>query len=686
MTFNHLGNGQYNCVSGDTKRTDVVQNATCLETDTLDEYILNGSSWKLFRSVKEIESHLVFKSGSTYYAINKTDGGMTSNSSFSSLLINIMNTYDNATGGRILIKKGTHMVDVTNPSGGLGPVGIAIPTYLPYVEILGEGWGTILKASDPNQLMLRDDNDGTTGSASYVRVANLQIDGSKANNNMIANRSCVVFFKRSDVVYDNLYVHDGPYQGISFAGEGRYPTSPGASRCRVSNCYVANCNNNGYDIGSAYFQMKNCVSVNNSNGVGTGNNAGLDFDSAQYATVNGYISIGDYFGFITGTAGIRNTNQCELSNIYIINPTHYGFNNYGAKNVQVTNLYVENSGLEAVRLSDGAQDTIFNNLIINGTVAGNGINILQGSNNQPVLRTTINGLRIYNVINSGNASSISLGPGSDYTTIDNFKLDTFEQCGILNNGGLGLQASNGNILNGTTLDGVRLLAGTDFSKITNVHVTNARNGFIVLAQANNVIIANCTAYNNKRHGFSTFGGLRTTFNTCYAWDNGSSLASTYDGFNLDGDGGSNGSSTQCRLISCYAYDSRGSGSKTQRYGLAITSFGVNTFVELCDIRNNVNALGVLDNGSNTKFGNNIGDYVTEAQGLSATQSGNGSTSSFNIAHGLSKAPTYAIATAQTQDAIGPLWVTSDATNITINYATPPRSGTNNLRWYWRALV
>jgi hypothetical protein len=73
-----------------------------------------------------------------------------------------------------------------------------------------------------------------------------------------------------------------------------------------------------------------------------------------------------------------------------------------------------------------------------------------------------------------------------------------------------------------------------------------------------------------------------------------------------------------------------------------------------------------------------------ADALSATQSGNNSTTVFNIAHGLNAAPVYTGATAYTSDSLGSFTVTSDATNVIITYSIPPPTGTNNLRWNWRA--
>jgi hypothetical protein len=67
---------------------------------------------------------------------------------------------------------------------------------------------------------------------------------------------------------------------------------------------------------------------------------------------------------------------------------------------------------------------------------------------------------------------------------------------------------------------------------------------------------------------------------------------------------------------------------------------------------------------------------------SSTQSGNGSTTSFTIAHGLSgvSSTSYLNLTPRTSGAGGFTYVTTDATNITIFYTIPPPSGSNNLIW------
>jgi len=70
----------------------------------------------------------------------------------------------------------------------------------------------------------------------------------------------------------------------------------------------------------------------------------------------------------------------------------------------------------------------------------------------------------------------------------------------------------------------------------------------------------------------------------------------------------------------------------------------------------------------------------------ATFSGDGTTTQFSIAHGLSKVPTAYIVTPASADAAGISHVTADASNLYVNYSTAPPAGTNNVKLSWFAQV
>ena len=68
-------------------------------------------------------------------------------------------------------------------------------------------------------------------------------------------------------------------------------------------------------------------------------------------------------------------------------------------------------------------------------------------------------------------------------------------------------------------------------------------------------------------------------------------------------------------------------------------------------------------------------------------SGNGSSTSFTIAHGLTGISTTskAFVTARNSATAGWSYIDVDATNITVNYAVAPASGTNNLKVDWQII-
>jgi hypothetical protein len=70
---------------------------------------------------------------------------------------------------------------------------------------------------------------------------------------------------------------------------------------------------------------------------------------------------------------------------------------------------------------------------------------------------------------------------------------------------------------------------------------------------------------------------------------------------------------------------------------------------------------------------------------SATFSGDGSKTQFQIPHGLSSKPTSWIVQSATDDGKGISYVTADSTSLTVNYDSAPPSGTDNVELNWIAI-
>lgn len=108
-----------------------------------------------------------------------------------------------------------------------------------------------------------------------------------------------------------------------------------------------------------------------------------------------------------------------------------------------------------------------------------------------------------------------------------------------------------------------------------------------------------------------------------------------------------------------------------------------------DLVNNVEAVTA---GSNLAFGDDGDQTVTlsytgadgntSAIGTSATASGDGSQTTFTLAHSHGDTPDSVDVTPTSEAASTDFWVTGTTTDdVTIEYATAPPSGTDNLSWY-----
>ncbi|RLI50221.1 MAG: hypothetical protein DRP09_20115 [Candidatus Thorarchaeota archaeon] len=111
--------------------------------------------------------------------------------------------------------------------------------------------------------------------------------------------------------------------------------------------------------------------------------------------------------------------------------------------------------------------------------------------------------------------------------------------------------------------------------------------------------------------------------------------------------------------------------------------GTDIIISHNNVVNNTTSMS-LSGLSNAIIEGNLG-YVNK-NGGTATFSGDGTTTQFSIAHGLVSTPTKVQVTPLTADAAGDFYVTADATNIYINYLSPPASGVDNVQVWWEGEV
>ena len=158
-----------------------------------------------------------------------------------------------------------------------------------------------------------------------------------------------------------------------------------------------------------------------------------------------------------------------------------------------------------------------------------------------------------------------------------------------------------------------------------------------------------------------------------------------------------GSNSFVRVVDCCIEGSNGVGKGIQFGSKAFWSYVTRTRFEQLSVGiegvsaqyitvkdNTFSSVANIKNGtfSNCVWKNNIG-FVTENSGT-ATFSGNGSQTTFTIAHGLAGTPRSWRVEAGSADAKGDKYVTADATNLTVTFATAPPAGTNNVVLVWSA--
>jgi parallel beta-helix repeat protein len=118
-----------------------------------------------------------------------------------------------------------------------------------------------------------------------------------------------------------------------------------------------------------------------------------------------------------------------------------------------------------------------------------------------------------------------------------------------------------------------------------------------------------------------------------------------------------------------------------KYGIVLT-YCTDIAVIANKIENCSSAAIYISASTNYIIRHNIG-YVTENCGT-ATFSGDGTTTTFAIAHELAGTPKSWRVEAGSADAKGNKYVTADATNLYVTFATAPPSGTNNVVLVWSA--
>jgi parallel beta-helix repeat protein len=341
------------------------------------------------------------------------------------------------------------------------------------------------------------------------------------------------------------------------------------------------------------------------------------------------------------------------------------------------NLEILNFYRHAITLTDGDYQTIENCYIHDGGLASvQGCGIRVGTNS---IYDTVKGCFIYNTGYKG----IHIYGGA--STIDQHALITdnifwhIGQMGIYVSG-----YSQKNIIKGNRFldgydDNINVASGCNYNTIVANEIIGGSYGYggengIIVASNYNIITDNICDYLSVAGIY--LGGSYNIVANNLCKNNG--RAGTKAGIQVYGTSSTPAQKNIIKNNLCTDDQT----TKTQAYGIYLVgSYCPYNEIVYNNVEGNLIAGIRLDTVTGVVLRGNIG-YATE-NGGTATFSGNGSTKTFTIAHGLASTPTKVLVTAGSDAAKGDFYATADATNITVTYGTAPPSGTNNvvLNWY-----
>jgi len=378
------------------------------------------------------------------------------------------------------------------------------------------------------------------------------------------------------------------------------------------------------------------------------------FDNDDYSGGNSDIEI------IGGELDGNKANQTTGHGIY--------FNN--VSRVIIRGIYVHNCKDDGIKLESCSEAFISEALIESND--GNGL----------VLKTTTDS-QITDIVSNSNGSG-TVGEGLYIHTnslrnrVENSEFNSNNKTGIT----ISITSTNNQMVNcivkGNGDSGI-LTKSQKLSLIGIIGIDNTYDGITLDADSDYSTIVGGVFYDNKRNGITVYRSSYCTVAGNVVFNNAVNYVS--GGIRLH-DGGSD-PCLYCIISNNICFDTRTGASRTQDYGILSEDSSDYLLVEDNVLYNNIVAQVSLV-GTNDMVKHNIG-YVTENSGTD-TFSGDGTTTVFNIPHGLASTPNAYGVSPLAPDADAARTITVDATNIIITYSTAPPIGTDNLKFGWWAEV
>jgi parallel beta-helix repeat protein len=677
MTVQTIANGLLYGISSDTKPTTVATNTLFFEQDTYFIYRYTGSAWTLFREQGYLYTYFIYKIGSTYYAQSGNGASpatRTSNSDFKTLIQAIISGISPA-GTPTLIQLGAGDFNLASqfsiPSSAVGNITI---------QGMGQGLTNIVITSAWN--------GGTPGTAA-IKIGVLPtitsgITGTLTANCTIRSNTCTVS------TTDAAKFAVGDY--VILTSTLAWSTAPSAGSPQAETKKITAINTGTgvitFDVPTfdtyntantaVIYRLSNMISnirwaditVKKGSGLSTdtGNTTGVTYFTASCVD-NLQLDNPQFIDPVTNFDACCNLKTCVNSSVdnisLIMTPGNTYNEQYGlaigtgstnvtvsegkafgrfrhafegandsassgwqgiAREITFSDCEVEGGEVGSFDTHVGGELISFVNCKVNGTTVSTGnVGFEIRARKTQLIGCSVEGSTTYGFQFSGDAhDGVVSGCTARGCLDDGLRL-------INDQSGVKRTTIIGSTFNDNANNGIRLDLGCDYTKIIGCNTNANLNNGMYLKDSDYLTVTNNVVTNNTNKGIWYDPATLTLSN--------SNIAHNV----LNGNGSA----------------------------IVTTSSSTGTFGTGNLIKNNIGSTTNLDPAQKTG---------------TSTQSGNGTTKVFNIAHGLATTPTYANAIATSSDANGQPVITKDGTNIIVTYNMAPLTGTNNLTWLWVAIL
>ena len=269
-------------------------------------------------------------------------------------------------------------------------------------KLFGAGWASILRAANGLNARMIENADPTGGNHDIV-IADLQLDGNKANQTSGASVAQAVRFTRlTRAVLRDLYVHDVHTDGLVLENA----CFDGAIKdCVVEDCGVVFPTGTGIVVSDATVQASERCRLVRCHVQGC-TYAGCDLENSVELTVRG----GEYLANNMWGVRLYGSNRSIVGLAHVLRNGYDGIEVRGARNVVIGNRVLDND-YENTAAYDGIVVRGDDNLIIGNVCRDNDryeINIESGWNNSVFVNAVEGADHVGTINDTGNQTRIGL--------------------------------------------------------------------------------------------------------------------------------------------------------------------------------------------------------------------------------------------------------------------------------------